>query len=70
MSTLLHISASSRGTDSDSTALAHAFLDNHRAVHPDVGIEHLDLIWGTLLRADTFFAMGTTLYSGVPSFSW
>ena len=48
MSTLLHISASPRGSDSDSTALAHAFLDSHRAVHPDVGIEHLGLFDGTL----------------------
>jgi FMN-dependent NADH-azoreductase len=48
MSTLLHISASPRGTDSDSTALAHAFLDGHRAVHPEVAIEHLDLFDGTL----------------------
>ncbi len=48
MSTLLHISASPRGTDSDSTALAHAFLDSHREVDPDVAIEHLDLFDGTL----------------------
>jgi FMN-dependent NADH-azoreductase len=48
MSTLLHISASPRGTDSDSTALANVFLDNHRTAHPDVVIEHLDLFDGTL----------------------
>jgi FMN-dependent NADH-azoreductase len=48
MSTLLHISASPRGTDSDSIALANEFLQSHRAIHPDVVIEHLDLFDGTL----------------------
>lgn len=48
MTTLLHISASPRGVDSDSITLADAFLDSHRGVAPDIAIEHLDLFDGTL----------------------
>jgi FMN-dependent NADH-azoreductase len=48
VTTLLHISASPRGTDSESLALAEAFLDAYREQHPDHVIEHLDLWDGTL----------------------
>ena len=48
MTTLLHVSASPRGTSSDSLALADAFLDTYRKAHPDVTVEHLDLFDGTL----------------------
>lgn len=50
MSALLHISASPRGAESESLALARAFLDSHQAVHPEAVIEHLDLFDGTLPR--------------------
>ena len=60
MSTLLHISASPRGTDGDSTALAHAFLDSHRAVHPDVGIEHLDLFDGSVVYTSGVYSVGAS----------
>ena len=60
MSTLLHISASPRGTDSDSTALAHAFLDRHRTVHPDVGIEHLDLFDGSVVYTSGVYSVGAS----------
>lgn len=43
MPTLLHISASPRGSASASLALAAAFLEAHAAAHPDVRIEQLDL---------------------------
>ncbi len=48
MSTLLHVSASPRGTSSDSRALAGAFLDSHRRAKPDVMVEELDLFDGQL----------------------
>ena len=48
MTTLLHVSASPRGTSSDSLTLADAFLDTHRQAYPDVIVEHLDLFDGTL----------------------
>lgn len=48
MTTLLHISASPRAADSESTALADAFLKGHRTVHPDVLVHHLDLFDATL----------------------
>ena len=48
MTTLLHVSASPRGTSSDSRTLADAFLDTYCQAHPDVTVEHLDLFDGTL----------------------
>ncbi|RNI24712.1 FMN-dependent NADH-azoreductase [Flexivirga caeni] len=48
MTTLLYVSSSPRGTDSDSGAIAQEFLDNHRATRPDVTVEHLDLFDGSL----------------------
>jgi FMN-dependent NADH-azoreductase len=48
MSTLLHVSASPRGTASESLAIASAFLDEYRAAHPDGQVETWDLWDGTL----------------------
>ncbi len=48
MSELLHISASPRGTDSESLKLAGTFLDTYRASHPGADIEEWDLWDGTL----------------------
>lgn len=46
--TLLHISASPRGTASESLAIASTFLDAFTATHPGVPVEHYDLWDGTL----------------------
>ena len=48
MPDLLHISASPRGTDSESLKLAATFLDTYREAHPDASIEEWDLWDGTL----------------------
>jgi FMN-dependent NADH-azoreductase len=48
MSTLLHVTASPKGSDSDSHALAEAFLVSHLAAHPEVTVDHFDLFDGTL----------------------
>ena len=48
MTTLLHISASPRGQRSESLAIAGTFLDQLRAAHPQVTVEHWDLWDGTL----------------------
>jgi FMN-dependent NADH-azoreductase len=48
MTTLLHISASPRGERSESLAIATTFLDELRATHRDVEVEHWDLWDGTL----------------------
>jgi FMN-dependent NADH-azoreductase len=48
VTTLLHISASPRGVESESLALARAFLDAYREQRPEVAIEEWDLWDGTL----------------------
>jgi FMN-dependent NADH-azoreductase len=48
MSKLLHISASPRGTASESLAIAATFVDTFSDVRPDVAVEHWDLWDGTL----------------------
>lgn len=48
MGKLLHISASPRGTGSESLAIAAAFVDAFRETHPDDEVEHWDLWDGTL----------------------
>jgi len=48
VSKLLHVSASPRGTRSESLTLGEAFLDSFRAGHPDVEVETWDLWDGTL----------------------
>jgi FMN-dependent NADH-azoreductase len=48
VSTLLHISASPRGADSESLALADAFLSAYRDRHPDAVVRHWDLWDGSL----------------------
>src|SRR6476646_3462642 len=48
MSTLLHLSASPRGTASESLAIAATFVDTFSDVQPDIPIEHWDLWDGTL----------------------
>ena len=48
MTTLLHISSSPRGEHSESLAIAATFLDELRATHPHVKVEHWDLWDGTL----------------------
>lgn len=48
MPKLLHISASPRGEQSESLAIARTFLDAFRDTHPGVTVEELDLWDGTL----------------------
>ncbi|MEV4754886.1 NAD(P)H-dependent oxidoreductase [Micromonospora sp. NPDC049559] len=48
MTTLLHISASPRGADSESLAIAETFLSAYRSAHPDVAVDHWDLWDGSL----------------------
>jgi FMN-dependent NADH-azoreductase len=48
METLLHISASPRGRESESLAIARTYLDVVADERPDVQIEHWDLWDGTL----------------------
>jgi FMN-dependent NADH-azoreductase len=48
VSTLLHISASPRGTESESLAIARTFLDAYRAANPADTIEEFDLWDGSL----------------------
>jgi FMN-dependent NADH-azoreductase len=48
MSSLLHISASPRGTESESLGLAATFLDAYREAHPGDTVDHHDLWDGTL----------------------
>jgi len=48
MAKLLHISASPRGTASESLAIAATFVDTFSDVRPDVAVEHWDLWDGTL----------------------
>lgn len=48
MPDLLHISASPRGTDSESLKLAATFLDTYRDAHPGAEIEEWELWDGTL----------------------
>lgn len=48
MSSLLHISASPRGSASESLAMASAFLDAYRAAHPHDEVQTWDLWDGTL----------------------
>jgi FMN-dependent NADH-azoreductase len=48
MPTLLHISASPRGEDSESLALAQSFLDEFARQNPDHSLEHWDLWDGSL----------------------
>jgi FMN-dependent NADH-azoreductase len=46
--TLLHVSASPRGVQSESLAIAAAFLGSYRATHPDVRVQEWDLWDGAL----------------------
>jgi FMN-dependent NADH-azoreductase len=48
MRKLLHISASPRGAQSESLAIAATFLDTFREAHPQVAVETFDLWDGTL----------------------
>jgi FMN-dependent NADH-azoreductase len=48
MSKLLHVSASPRGTASESLAIAATFVDTFFDVRPDIAVEHWDLWDGTL----------------------
>lgn len=48
MSKLLHMSASPRGTTSESLAIAATFVDTFSDVRPDIAVEHWDLWDGTL----------------------
>jgi len=48
MSRLLHVSASPRGTASESLGIAREFLDAFTATHPDVEVDEFDLWDGTL----------------------
>ncbi|MET0966592.1 MAG: NAD(P)H-dependent oxidoreductase [Nakamurella sp.] len=48
MTTLLHISASPRGPESESLAIAETFLTVYADTHPDVDIETWDLWDGSL----------------------
>ena len=46
--TMLHVSASPRGAESESLTLASAFLDGYRDAHPDHHIDTFDLWDGSL----------------------
>lgn len=46
--TLLHVSASPRGTASESLAIAATFLANYRECHPEVRVDTFDLWDGSL----------------------
>jgi len=48
MSKLLHLSASPRGTASESLAISATFVDTFSDVRPDIAVEHWDLWDGTL----------------------
>jgi FMN-dependent NADH-azoreductase len=48
MATLLHVSASPRGADSESLAIAATFLDTLRGSRPDITTDTFDLWDGTL----------------------
>ncbi|MFC5829712.1 FMN-dependent NADH-azoreductase [Nonomuraea insulae] len=48
MSRLLHISASPRGTESISLAIAQTFTEEYRSTHPGAVVDHFDLWDGTL----------------------
>lgn len=48
MATLLHVSASPRGTASESLAIADGYLEVVRRTRPDINIAHWDLWDGTL----------------------
>ncbi|RSM94828.1 FMN-dependent NADH-azoreductase [Nonomuraea sp. WAC 01424] len=48
MSRLLHISASPRGTESISTAIAETFVEEYVATHPTHTVDRFDLWDGTL----------------------
>ena len=48
MTTLLHVSASPQGSDSESLALADAFLGAYTKANSDVEIDHHELFDGTL----------------------
>lgn len=48
MTRLLHVSASPRGTQSESLRIAGVFLDAYREAHPDADVESWDLWDGTL----------------------
>jgi FMN-dependent NADH-azoreductase len=56
MTALLHISASPRGDQSESRALARTFLDGVRGSRPDVKTAHWDLWDGTLPEFGPDFA--------------
>ncbi len=43
MGKLLHVSASPRGTDSESLRIAGVFVEAYRATHPEDEVEHWDL---------------------------
>jgi len=58
MTTLLHISASPRGTKSESLALAQVFLDTYAEQNPDVTIEEWDLWDGSVPEFGTAAAEG------------
>jgi FMN-dependent NADH-azoreductase len=65
MPTLLHISASPRGRQSESLALASAFLDSYRGAHPDDDIVEWDLWDGTLPEfGPTAAAAKMTIFAG------
>ncbi|MEU4804532.1 NAD(P)H-dependent oxidoreductase [Actinosynnema sp. NPDC023587] len=48
MAKLLHVSASPRAEESESLAIASAFVEVYRESHPDDEVEHWDLWDGTL----------------------
>lgn len=48
MPTLLHISASPRGTASESLQIATTFLEAYQAAHPEADVEHWNLWDGSL----------------------
>lgn len=76
MTTLLHISASPRGAESESGALARTFLETLAEHGPEVAVSHWDLWDGTLPPFGTAYAaakmavFGGQELTGEPAAAW
>lgn len=67
MTTLLHISASPRGAQSESLALAEVFVETYQDSHPDATVEHWDLWDGSLPEfGPTAAGAKMAVFGGVP----
>jgi len=68
MTTLLHITSSPRGAESESIAIANAFVDCYRDAHPNVAVGTFDLWDGSLPEFGPAAAAAkkTTFGGGIP----